>query len=82
MSVVDFYLIIIPLCSVDTNGRTCWVTTSRLRVSIIPYDPEVSITQRRSAGARSKRRSATSPEDTDWTSSAGDDRRPPDGSDA
>jgi len=79
MSVVDFSFIINPLCSANTNGRTCWVATSRLGASIIPYGPDVSLSH--SAGAGNERRSATSPEDTDWASSAGNDLRPPDGSD-
>jgi hypothetical protein len=63
MSVVDFSLIINLLCSVNTNGQTCWVATSRLGGSIIPYASDVS--RSRSAGAGNERRSATSPEDTD-----------------
>ncbi len=80
MSIVDFSVISIPLCSANTNSGTCWVTTSRLGASIIPYGPHISPS--RNSGAGNEQRSATSLEEPDWISSAGNDQRPPNVSDA
>ncbi len=73
MSIVDFSVISTPLCSANTNSWTCWVTTSRLGASIIPYGPDIS--RSRISGAGNEWHSATYPEQLDWISSAGNDRR-------